>query len=346
MLARVVSWEGPRPGLGERRAGLFSEAPEWRATSEVTVLVKPVERVERVVVGVDGSPESRAALAWAAADAGRRGVPLRVVYAEDPPASRWLEAVGPSGSPSSPTSAGSPGAGGHEMADWPHMCTRTASAQAAELFPGLEIESDVLAEETVRALVAEGASAGELVIGSRALDRISRFVLGSVGLPVIGHATSPVVAVREGAERMVRDAPVVVAVDLHHAYDPVLGFAFAAAALRGVRLRVLHAWNVSAIYAYPSARPEPAVVEEVASSAQHSLEQGVRPWQERFPEVVVEIETATGAAAPYVLDSSQDAGLLVVGRRLRERHLPVPVGPVTHAVLHHAPCPVAVIPHH
>ncbi|MDJ1130750.1 universal stress protein [Streptomyces iconiensis] len=293
--------------------------------------------MQRVVVGVDGSPESGAALTWAAADAARRGVALRVVYAEDVPAGHRLEAAGPSGPP---------GEGDEELRYWPQMCTRAACAQAADLLPGLEIESEVVEEETVRALVAEGADAGELVIGSRALDRISRFVLGSVGLPVIGHATAPVVAVREGAEQVAPGAPVVVAVDLHHTYDDVLGFAFEAARLREAPLRVLHAWSVRALYSYPSALPEPAVVDQAASGAQRSLEQAVRPRQERFPEVAVEVETATGAVAPYVLDSSADAGLLVVGRLLRERRLPVPVGPVTHAVLHHAPCPVAVVPHH
>lgn len=304
--------------------------------------------MQRVVVGVDGSPESEAALTWAAADAKRRGVPLRVVYAEDPPVSRWLGADGQA----DPTAEGGAvqeqeggGGGDGELPYWPRMCTRTACARAAELVPGLEIESEVVPEETVRALVAEGERAGELVIGSRALDRISRFVLGSVGLPVIGHSTAPVVAVRTGAEQVSPEAPVVAAVDLHHTYDPVLGFAFEAAAVRGARLRVVHAWSVRALYSYPSALPEPAVVEQAASGAQHSLEQAVRPWQERFPEVTAEIETATGAVAPYVLDSSADAALLVVGRLLREHHLPVPVGPVTHAVLHHAPCPVAVVPH-
>lgn len=34
-----------------------------------------------ITAGVDGSPESRAALAWSGREAVRRGVPLRVVYA-------------------------------------------------------------------------------------------------------------------------------------------------------------------------------------------------------------------------------------------------------------------------
>ncbi|MFE0130693.1 universal stress protein, partial [Streptomyces sp. NPDC059037] len=42
---------------------------------------------------------------------------------------------------------------------------------------------------------------------------------------------------------------------------------------------------------------------------------------------------------------ARTADLLVVGARRRKGHVGMQLGPVNHAVLHHAACPVAVVPH-
>ncbi|MFS4095412.1 universal stress protein [Streptomyces sp. AF1A] len=49
--------------------------------------------------------------------------------------------------------------------------------------------------------------------------------------------------------------------------------------------------------------------------------------------------------AERIVDASREASLLVVGRRTRTSPLGTHVGHVAHAVLHHAPAPVAVVPH-
>jgi nucleotide-binding universal stress UspA family protein len=194
-----------------------------------------------------------------------------------------------------------------------------------------------------------------LVLGSRGLAGITGFVMGSVGLSVIAHATCPIVAVREKTVDSPRaegavdgsdpSAPVVVGVDLQHSYGSVLAFAFETAALRRAGVRVVHTWSVQNLYAYPSALPDPQVVVQAGTLAERELSEAVRPWQRRFPQVPVEKESGAGGAAPCLLEMSADAGLLVVGRRLRGHPFPTRIGPVTHAALHHAPCPVAVVPH-
>jgi nucleotide-binding universal stress UspA family protein len=42
------------------------------------------EELSPVVVGIDGSDPSRVALRWAAEEAVRRGLPLRIVHAVEP----------------------------------------------------------------------------------------------------------------------------------------------------------------------------------------------------------------------------------------------------------------------
>jgi nucleotide-binding universal stress UspA family protein len=52
-----------------------------------------------------------------------------------------------------------------------------------------------------------------------------------------------------------------------------------------------------------------------------------------------------GQAARHLIEAASDASLVVVGRRARRLSIGTHIGPVTHAVLHHSPAPVAVVPH-
>ncbi|MFD2011820.1 universal stress protein [Streptomyces narbonensis] len=69
----------------------------------------------------------------------------------------------------------------------------------------------------------------------------------------------------------------------------------------------------------------------------------VRPFRDRFPATEVAEVAAPGRAAEHLIDAAADAPLLVVGRRRAARGSHI--GSTTHAVIHHAPCPVAVVPH-
>ncbi len=75
------------------------------------------------------------------------------------------------------------------------------------------------------------------------------------------------------------------------------------------------------------------------------LAAAVRPWRKRFPQVHVVEQVEMSGAGQVLLSSSTRARLLVVGRRSPGRHGLRKIGAVAHAALHHAPCPVAVVPH-
>ncbi|WP_432251568.1 universal stress protein [Streptomyces sp. HNM1019] len=63
-----------------------------------------------------------------------------------------------------------------------------------------------------------------------------------------------------------------------------------------------------------------------------------------LPPVPVAHRPVEGSARKALLDASAHADLLVVGARRRQGHFGLQLGLVNHAVLHHAKCPVAVVP--
>lgn len=84
---------------------------------------------------------------------------------------------------------------------------------------------------------------------------------------------------------------------------------------------------------------------ELLAERERAVVATLRPWCEKFPEVAVTETVTEGRAAGELIHASAGAALLVVGRRVRETRLGTHLGSVAHAVLHHAPCPVAVVPH-
>jgi nucleotide-binding universal stress UspA family protein len=76
-----------------------------------------------------------------------------------------------------------------------------------------------------------------------------------------------------------------------------------------------------------------------------ALSERLRPWCAKHPDVPVEEHCTRGRAAQELVRAAASAALLVVGRHEHRPALRPAVGPVTHAVIHHATCPVAVVPH-
>jgi nucleotide-binding universal stress UspA family protein len=83
----------------------------------------------------------------------------------------------------------------------------------------------------------------------------------------------------------------------------------------------------------------------VAQAAGQALETVLGPWRDKYPTVEVRELVEEGRPAQRLLEDTQDAGLLVVGRRIRPTRIGTHTGPVAHAVMHHVRCPVAVVPH-
>ncbi|MEU8436127.1 universal stress protein [Streptomyces sp. NPDC029216] len=289
-----------------------------------------------LVVGVDGSPESRAAADWAAREAVRRDMHVHVVHAW-----QWQPLA------------------------LPVVQDRDAEARRAQevveetvgelirRHPTLSLSAEVVPDVAVPALLraAKERDAEMLVLGTRGHGALSGFLLGSYGQQLIGSAECPVVSVRArhgspvtGAE----EGEVVVGQQggVEESGD-VLGFAFEAAAAGRVPLRAVRAWSLPPVFGYsPGSLWVAERFDGLEPFEKAALEQALEPWRLRYPEVEVVAHVEQGSAGHVLLSAASDARLLVVGRRVRESALGTRIGSVAHAALHHAACPVAVVPHH
>jgi nucleotide-binding universal stress UspA family protein len=138
--------------------------------------------------------------------------------------------------------------------------------------------------------------------------------------------------------------PVVLGLDIESPDDSVIEFAFGAAVLRATSLRVVHGWNVPPYFAYGMS-VDPEFNAHLAKQDAASLAEVLRPWRQKFPSVEVVEVSRSGKPASHLVDASQEASLVVVGRRIRRSPIGARIGPIAHAVLHHATAPVAVVPH-
>lgn len=284
-----------------------------------------------VTVGVDGSPESRAAAAWAAREASLREVPLRLVHVIDWPISPAIPRLD------------------RETADrWTDEALAETLGDVRRRYPCLEITTRRLSGRPAGALAVEAADADLLVLGSRGLGGLKGFFVGAVGTATLIATETPVALVRATDEpEGLGPAPygeIVVGVDIHEVPDRVLGFAFEEAARYGCALRAIHGWALP-----PAYRSFPFLdfdgEREAGRKAAQMLADLLLPWHHRFPAVSVSQTVLMGSASSQLVQAAASTDLLVIGRHLRRSPLGAHLGPVAHAVLHHAAAPVAVIAH-
>lgn len=266
-----------------------------------------------LVVGIDGSDASLEAVDWAADEAVRHEVPLHLVHAAVP---------------------------NHEA---PNLIA-AASERARRSAPAVRLSSEVLHEDAASALAGKGRNAFALVLGCRGLGDLAGLLLGSVSLAVAARADCPVVVVRGGAEyRNARFGSVVVGVEDGEGSGTAVQFAFREAHVRRCRLVAVHAWSA------PFGHPEPPPLSGYALEAHRRapaqvLDDALRGPAERYRHVAVSYQPVEGSARQALLKAASSADLLVVGARRRHGHVGLQLGLVNHAVLHHAPCPIAVVP--
>ncbi|MER7210481.1 universal stress protein [Streptosporangium sp. NPDC000239] len=278
-----------------------------------------------VVVGVDGSPASQAAVEWAADDAVRRGRPLRIVHVCAP----WIYDIPLQTPPGFRDS----------MTEYCQEILDTALAQARSHAPGLQIETVRERGKAGEVLRREAEDAEEVVVGSRGLGGFTGLLLGSVSLALAGHVAAPVVVVRK-PRRHVHDE-IVVGLDGPPAPEAVFRYAFEEAVMRKAVLHVVHTVQTPVLGPYAEAYT--SLIDDAFVTEKRVAAETLEPWRERYPQVEVRRTVVIGHPVAVLCEASQTADLLVVGSRGLGRVGAAVLGSVSHGVLHHARCPVAVV---
>jgi nucleotide-binding universal stress UspA family protein len=288
----------------------------------------------RIIVGVDGSPQSRTALEWAAREGQRTGAPVDAVLVYGSGLA-WID-VGSDAQP---------------------LIVTHSAEQAKDVLHEAIAEADLPPEDEVRvtplvvlgdpswALADLGRSASLLVVGTRGRGGFRGLLLGSVSQRCAERCPCPVVVVPSdhvaptngtGGRR------IVVGVD---------GSAQARRALE---------WAI--------AEADPADEIDVVLAYERDL-----MWAVTAPDLVAQIETSTAAAAGETLhntlgsipssteetrfahvvagepwrvlvDRAEAADLLVVGSRGRGGFAGLLLGSVSHRCAERSPCPVVIVP--
>lgn len=278
-----------------------------------------------IVVAIDGAASTESTVRWAAREADRRQLGLRVVHVLD---RDWNASRYDFG-------------GDHfEMArKIAENVTATAASAARSAAPTVNV-TEVTLVGTPAAILLDAAGGAELlVLGSRGHGGFTGLLLGSVSQRVATHAPCPVVVVRGRAD--ITEGPVAVGVDDSDAAAHVLSTGFAAAAARGT--------GVVAVRSYLPAMPQyygtyvpPAVMSspEQDTAERARLAEQLAPWRTKYPGVPVETVVSSTGAAGVLVGVSHGAQLVVVGSRGHGVIVGTLLGSTGLQLLHHAECPV------
>jgi nucleotide-binding universal stress UspA family protein len=267
-----------------------------------------------IVAGYDGSPGSDEALHWAVVQAAARATTLTICHAWAP---EYLALIGD-----------------------PAVCELARKHGSEVLARGVRYATSVL--DDVRPVLADGPPAQVLcersrtaemvVVGTRGHGGLTGAPLGSVSWQVAGHAQGCVVVVRGQWLPVNRSpGPVTVGVDGSPASRAALTVAFGEASLRTVPL--------VAVCALADAPGRLGGARQMEEDFGHLM----TVHEKECPEVTVMRQVAVGSPRSALLTAAAEAQLLVVGARGLGGLAGMRLGSVVEAMLHHSPCPVAVV---
>jgi nucleotide-binding universal stress UspA family protein len=203
--------------------------------------------------------------------------------------------------------------------------------------PELSVVNDIPA----RGLLASATEAELLVLGARGLSRIQELVLGSVSRQCVQHSTAPVAVVRKETE-LRTFGRIVVGVDGSTGSHRALDWALDEARRREARVVVVHCWTLPMSGGVYGIMPMVNVV--AMEDAAHALAQNAVDAAETSGLPPVEYTIVAGRASEVLVAEAIDADLVVVGSRGVGGFHGLLLGSTSHDVIHHAPCPVVVIP--
>jgi nucleotide-binding universal stress UspA family protein len=269
--------------------------------------------MNELVVGVDGSDESRRALRWAAPIASATGAGIELVQA-------WT--------------------GGD-----PVRADETADRVRGEL---AQVAAEVLGSEATNLDLTYSAPSGSaagailervtpdsgLVLGSRGRGGFAGLLLGSVSRACIEHAPCPVMIVRHEPAPL-SGASIVVGHDGSPSADHALEWAVGLAQPLGAKVIAAYIWRAS------SSEVRPRLHERLTTEATRSIEE----WAGQGGSEVQPVEVEGEPRMELVKVAERlAAGLVVVGRRGTGEVRALRMGSVASYLVTSSPLPIAVVP--
>ncbi|WP_374455419.1 universal stress protein [Nocardioides sp.] len=287
---------------------------------------QPETTTPRIVVGVTGPGREQAALRYAAECARRDDAEVVLVHAVHPPY------------PAPPPSVLLTLDAAADVGPW---VTQEVGREFKELTAGAVAYRTTWREGPPARVLAELSHDARLVVVQHRHRGLGRLFTGSTANGLASHAACPVVSVPADWEP--GSAPREVVVGVHEEGGPreVLETAFAWAADTGATLRVVHAWRLDAVYDDIITR---RVTAQWRDEEKRLLADAVAGPAERHPDVRVELEVRHQWPSDVLVDDSQAAALVVVGRHGSRPWEPHHLGSIARTVLREARSPVMVVP--
>ena len=274
--------------------------------------------VSTIVVGVDGSEQSRLAVKWACDEADRRGALLRLIFAE----SSEPEHVPPWYEP------------GQTLESAGQAVVDDAFGLVVTRHPSVVARAEVVNWPPALVLTVASRSAELLVVGARGRGGFKELLLGSVSDQCIQYSHCPVVVVSDDPESVSEPAGgprIVVGVDGSFGSAQALRWALDEARVRSARVEALYVWQYPPIGAFVLGPPKgfKAFGQEIV--------EGAAAFQNKWaPDVPFEVAAQMGPTVPSLLDRSRGADLLVLGSRGHGSFGDVLLGSVAHQCARHA----------
>ena len=282
-----------------------------------------------IVVAVDGSPESRVAVDWAARDAAMRRVPLTLAHVLPGAAMQsWIQAPLPAEYFEDEKNAAR-----DILRDALNVVE--AATVGAELFC---VNQKVLSGQPTAALADLTKDAEMIVVGRRGIGKVGRLLLGSVSAGLTQHAHCPVAVIHDEDPLIPHpaQAPVVVGIDGSPASEHAPAIAFDEASRRGVDLVAVHTWS-DAGYELPDEGWS-----EIQPEEDCLLSERLAGYRERYPDVSIRRVLRPDRPAHALLEEAEHAQLLVVGSHGRGGFAGMLLGSVGSQVVQSARVPVIV----
>lgn len=275
-----------------------------------------------VVVGVDGSDASLAAVRWAATQAALEARPLTLIHA-----ATW-------NSPKADVDLRAVAAALHAEAQ---TVVRQACAAVKDLLPEARLRSAAVVGDPRSVLIEASNHAFLLVVGSRGRGPVKSLVLGSVGTAVTQHASCPVV-VRRPHEEGTGGRGVLVGTDGLRASEAAVEWAYHHAGLRQMPLTLVR--TVLTGQSVAPIAPEESGHEVLWAQ----LDEVARRFGRRHPHVHTHLRVVRGLPEEALAHAASGMDLVVAGRHVRRSVVRLLDHDVATRLVENAPCYVAVVP--